>query len=151
MALRIAWWCWLSMLALPFIAFIVTIWAVNAAEGADESASTFSRVWFYASMGYMLVAVPISFFWRSHVFRDYWAGHCVSPSSYLRGMIPMWIIIEIGGLLSLVGCILSGALLPNLLPALVAFMLFVPLWPSGRAMLFAHGATDDPELYSEPR
>jgi len=48
--------------------------------------------------------------------------------------------------------IATNSLLPNLLPALVAFMLFLPLWPSGRAMICSQrGNSDDPETYEEPR
>ena len=74
------------------------------------------------------------------------------PKSYLVGMLGVWATIEIGGLASLIGCLVTRSLLPTLLPALVAFMLFVPLWPSGRSMICSHkGDSDDPETYEEPR
>ncbi len=67
------------------------------------------------------------------------------------GMFTVWGTLEIGGLLSLTGCLVSRSLLPTLLPALAAFMMFVVLWPSGRAMINSHGGSDDPEKYGEPR
>jgi hypothetical protein len=66
-------------------------------------------------------------------------------------MTSVWITLEIGGVMGLIGCLLTHSLIPNLLPALVAFMLFTPLWPSGRAMYCHGGSTDDPEIYEEPR
>jgi hypothetical protein len=67
-------------------------------------------------------------------------------------MLSVWLMMEVGGLLALVGCLVTQSLLPNLLPALVAFILFIPFWPSGRAMTTPCGADDDdPENYAEPR
>jgi hypothetical protein len=34
---------------------------------------------------------------------------------------------------------------------MVAFMFFVPFWPSGRAMTHPVGAEDDHAFYEEPR
>jgi len=73
-------------------------------------------------MAYLAVAVPAAFFWRSREFKGYWEGKCVSPNRYLRGMLILWLTIEVGGVVALVGCFVSGSLLPNLLPAMVAFM-----------------------------
>jgi hypothetical protein len=40
--------------------------------------------------------------------------------------------------------------LPNLIPALVAFMFFVTFWPSGKAMVSSRGHSADPGMYREP-
>jgi hypothetical protein len=66
-------------------------------------------------------------------------------------MMSIWVALEIGGLFALVGCLRSQQLLPDLLPALVAFMFFVTLWPSGRAMTRQTGHLEDPQVYEEPR
>jgi hypothetical protein len=99
----------------------------------------------------MALVVPAAIFLRSYIFKAYWAGDTVHPKSYLKGMLGVWATIEIGGVLALVGCLVSHSLLPNLLPALVAFMLFTPLWPSGLAMVRHCGNQDDPSEYKEPR
>jgi hypothetical protein len=148
-ALRIAWFCWLGFLALPFVLFLYVVWSLmDNNEPRDLNAA---NGWFVASMVYLIVVVPLAIFWRSRLFRAYWTGECVSPKSYLIGMISVWLTLEIGGIFSLIGCLVTGSLLPNLLPALVTFMLFTPLWPSGRAMICSTGNTDDPEAYEEPR
>ncbi len=133
-ALQYAWWSWLVMLLLPFFLFLYVIWTLMDETGAAKNLRV-AQVWFIVSMAYLAVAVPLAIFWRSHVFKAYWHGQVVSPRDYLSGMLSVWITIEIGGIFSLVGCLISHGLLPHLLPALVAFMLFVPLWPSGRAMV----------------
>jgi hypothetical protein len=102
-------------------------------------------------MAYLALVVPASIFWRSHVFRAYWHGDVVAPKAYLIGMISVWIAIEIGGLAALMGCLMSNSLLPCMLPAIVAFMFFVPMWPSGHAMVRTNiGNAEDPGRYKEP-
>ncbi len=63
----------------------------------------------------------------------------------------MWGALEFGGIFSLLGCLVDHALLPNLLPALVAFMFYVTLWPSGRAMVSRMGHHEDAGMYEEAR
>ena len=148
-ALHIAWFCWLGFLATPFVLFLYVCWSLlDNNEPRDLPAA---NGWFVASMVYLIVVVPLAIFWRSRLFRSYWTGECVSPRSYLVGMVTVWLTIWIGGIFSLIGCLVTGSLLPNLLPAVVSFMLFTPLWPSGRAMICCTGNTDDPEAYEEPR
>jgi hypothetical protein len=148
-ALRIAWVSWLALLAIPALLFLAVMWRFI---GDDTPRDTgFAERWFLVTMGYMAVAVPAAFFWRSREFKAYWEGKCVAPGHYLRGMLIIWLTIELGGLMALAGCIATGSLLPNLLPAMVAFMLFTPFWPSGRAMTNPVGNDDDFEIYEEPR
>ena len=89
---------------------------------------------------------------RSHLFRPYWAGRTVSPRAYLKGTIILWLSLELGGILSMAGCSITHSLLPNLLPAMAAFILFALLWPAGTPMVCPNrGNLDDPERYVEPR
>ena len=149
-ALRLAWWCWLSFLLVPFFMFLYTCWSMMGDEAVEPN-GMLSHTWFIANMAYIAVAVPLAIAWRSYIFRDYWKGDCVSAKSYLVGMMGVWITLEIGGVMGLVGCMLTHSMIPNLLPSLVAFMLFTTLWPSGRAMVCHGGNTDDPAIYEEPR
>lgn len=150
MAIRLAWIIWLLLLVVPFLFFMGVIWTISPAEPAAKLVSE-SQAWFLTASAYLLVVVPVSFFWRGHVFKAYWSGKTVAPGKYLFGMVSVWLALEIGGIFSLLGCKVNGALLPNLLPALVAFMFFVTLWPSGRAMVRTVGGEEDPQFYEEPR
>ncbi|MDP9173035.1 MAG: hypothetical protein M3O30_04110 [Planctomycetota bacterium] len=147
-AVRVAWVAWITFLIIPFLLFLWVVWALANETGVARHQGT---SWFVAAMIYLLVAVPCSFFWRGHVFKAYWTGHTVSPGKYLLGMIAVWLALVVGGIFSLVGCYADHSLLPNLLPALVAFMFYVTLWPSGRAMVRHTGSEDDPEVYETPR
>jgi hypothetical protein len=149
-ALHAAWWTWFALLSLPFIVFIGTIWRLVYFED-HASDPQLAQKWFVATMAYMAIGVPAAFFWRGRLFRGYWSGQLVSPRDYLVGMITVWAAIELGGLLALTGCLVTGTLLPNLLPALLAFMLFTPLWPNGHSMTRPLINEHDPADYEEPR
>lgn len=154
-AVRYAWISWLTLLLLPFLLFLFVAWSLTdqATEAGSQGGNArLANAWFVGSMAYLAIAVPAAIFWRSRVFRAYWEGEVVAPRDYLHGMLTVWIAIEIGGILSLLGCLVSGSLLPCLLPAIVAFMFFVPLWPSGHAMVRRNvGNVDDTGRYEEPR
>ncbi|HEX7009869.1 MAG TPA: hypothetical protein VF184_07800 [Phycisphaeraceae bacterium] len=152
-ALRWAWMAWTALLLTPFVLFVVTIAVIGlSAWGDGGGGSAFvSNLFFAISMIWLLVAVPGAFVLRSHCFRAYWEGGTVDPRSYLRGMLTIWLAAEIGGIVALLGCLLSGMLMPCLLPAAVAFMLFTPFWPTGEAMVHPVGAVDDDQIFREPR
>jgi hypothetical protein len=151
-AIRVAWIIWLVFLVVPFFLFLHAVWILsNAGSNAPVASPDVVTHWFLGSMLYLLLVVPISFFTRGRVFKAYWTGHVVTPGKYLSGMTTVWLALEVGGILSLVGCLATGQLLPNVLPALVAFMFFATLWPSGRAMVRTVGHLEDAAVYEEPR
>jgi hypothetical protein len=149
-ALRVAWISWIIMLVIPFFLSLAMIWRLAIVPSSDQSAMT-GDAWFLTAMLYLLVVVPGAFFWRGHVFKAYWTGQPVTPERYLFGMLSIWVALVVGGVFSLIGCFVTNSPLPNLLPALVAFMFFVTLWPSGRAMIGTVGDREDPQAYEEPR
>jgi hypothetical protein len=149
-ALRQAWYWYLSLLFVPFLLFVAVFLIRNYKEGLQAPMSI-RNAWFIGSIAYMVIAAPIAFVIRSRLFRSYWRGEGVAPRAYLSGMLVVWFTFEIGGIVSLIGCLASNSLTPCLLPALAAFMFFTPLWPNGHAMSKPNGNTDDPEIYAEPR
>lgn len=148
-ALRLAWVTWIVLLLIPFFLFLGAIWALAFHESAQTL--TAPPTWFLAASAYLLVVVPASFFWRSHLFKPYYSGHPIAPGTYLYGMLAMWVALEVGGIISLLGCFVTRSLLPDLLPALVAFMFYATLWPSGRSMVRHVGDSEDSSVYEEPR
>jgi len=148
-AIRLAWVTWIALLVVPFFLFLSVVWTLTNHESARVA--TQQPSWFLASSAYLLVVVPASFFWRSRLFKCYWSGHPIPPAKYLYGMLAIWAALEFGGIISLLGCFVDRSLLPNLLPALIAFMFFVTLWPSGRSMVTVVGNAEDASVYEEPR
>ena len=150
LVLRRAWVIWFALLGGPFLLFLVTVWRLMDSE-ASAASPTFTRAWFLGSRAYLAAVVPAAFFWRSRIFKAYWSGQVVAPRDYLKGMLTIWLALDTAGLVGLVGCAVSGRVLPCLLPALVAFVVFIPFWPSGRAMTRSTGGDDDAEVYKDPR
>jgi hypothetical protein len=150
-ALHIAWIGYGIMLALPFLMFLYVTATLMGQDGAVRRDLPLADGWFIASIAYMVLIPAASFFMRSRYFHHYWKGQCVPPRMYLKGMYVVWVALEIGGLLSLFGCLMSRSLVPGILPALAAFVMYIVLWPNGRAMICSRGASDDPEKYEEPR
>jgi hypothetical protein len=149
-ALKVAWYGYLVMLALPFLYLLFIVWSLMGVPRRQNQ--TILDGWFLASVAYMVIVVPASFFVRSRFFREYWRGRVVTPAAYLKGMYVVWVALEVGGLLSLTACLVSRSLAPSLMPAVAAFMMFCALWPNGSAMVAARrGDSDDPERYEEPR
>jgi hypothetical protein len=147
-ALRWAWVWWIVLLLAPFVVFLGVVVTMLSTQGTPRPAV--ANAFFMIALLWLAVTVPLAFALRSYCFRAYWEGQPVEPHSYLRGMVTVWLAMEIGGLISLVGCWVSYTLMPCLLPAAVAFMLFTPFWPSGNAMEESATNLDDEQLYHEP-
>ena len=147
-ALRQAWLWWLLFLLAPFVLFLGALLVIGASE--REPSPTLGNTFFMVSLLW-LITVPGAFALRSYCFRAYFEGRPVEPRSYLRGMVTVWLSMEIGGLLALIGCLVSNTLMPCLLPAAVYFVLFTPFWPSGHAMEETTGREDDEQLFHYPR
>lgn len=149
-ALRQAWLWWFVLLVVPFLVFMGVLWTRTLGV-APTPRPMLADVFFVVSLVWMLLTVPGAFLLRNYCFRSYWEGRTVEPRSYVRGMLTIWLATEIGGLLALLGCAISGTWMPCLLPAALAFMLFTPFWPTGRAMVDPVGMAEDDEVFRHPR
>lgn len=146
----LAWSIWITYLLIPMFMFMGTVLyfliytpAANLALGES---------WFVVMMILIAAGVPLTFYARSRLyFYGYWSGRTVTPGEYLRGMVLTWTVIEIAGVLSLLGCIMTGELMPNIMPALLAFVLFITQWPNASAMTDNTGSDADPAVFRHPR
>src|ERR1700733_836743 len=91
-ALKLAWLCWGILLAGPFLLLQVLIWCIDPQNQSIVrylSSHEFARFhptpegWFIVAMAYLAVILPLSFFWRGHLFKDYWLGHPIAPRKYI--------------------------------------------------------------------
>jgi len=133
-ALSAAMWAWRALLVIPLAAFA----AVMATAGLGPSGGAWLEGWgllflVVALLCLALVAPPV-YILRSHCFRAAWRGKPIDPPSYVRGLITVWVVLEMTVLLSLASCVASGALLPGVLPGALALMLLAFSGPSARAL-----------------
>jgi hypothetical protein len=149
-AMKLAWWIWLGLLAAPFAVFFVAIWRILGGGGAAADPVAAQR-WFVATMLCLVIVVPSALFFRSHLFKPYWSGHVVPPGRYLAGMTAVWASLAIAGLSAALACLLTRTLVPNILPALLALLLFECHWPNGHAMSRPLHNERDPAEYEDPR
>jgi hypothetical protein len=132
-AIRWAWFFWVVLLVLPFLLLQLLVWHLLV-TGEIARSNTDSNEWFVAALAYLVLIVPGSFFWRGYLFRDYWLNRPVTPRKYLVATIAVGLALGLGGTISMVGCLVTGSFMPNLIPALVALLLFALHWPRRRAI-----------------
>jgi hypothetical protein len=148
-ALRLAWLFWAVLLLIPFLFLQWLIWRLATGQVIRPHAD--AAKWFVAAMGYLVLIMPGSFFWRGHLFKDYWLGRPVTPHKYIVATISVGLALALGGIFSLTACLETGSFMPNLIPALLSLVLFALHWPTGRAMVRPVGHLEDPQIYEEPR
>ena len=148
-AITRAWILWGVGLLIPMAVSFLVVFAVlsGAGNGSDRTASIF----FVISGVWLGISVPLAFWLRSYCFKSYWQGRVVEPRSYVKGMAWVWASLVLAGLLALLGVLISGQLMPGLLVAGLALMLYLPFWPSGRAMTLPVGDADDDQVFLHPR
>jgi hypothetical protein len=149
-ALQLAWIAWVALLLLSLAALAVALSLVltaPATAGSDVGASR----WAWITGGYLVVAVPAVFFWRSRQFRGYWHHQAVAPRTYLRGMTAVWVVLALGAVLGSVASVRTRTLFPNSAIAAVAVVTMLTLWPKGTAMTRPVGNPGDVGEYEEPR
>jgi hypothetical protein len=149
-ALRTAWLAYLVMLLLPFPLLAVVLYVHFVLHTASEHANVANR-WFLLTMAYLSVAVPAALVYRKHLCSAYYRGELVTPRNYLVAMITVWLSLEVGMILGVVGCGVTESLLPCLFPTALAFGFFMTLWPTGRMMISRVGNQSDAAIYEEPR
>jgi len=147
-ALRAAWFAWVFLLLCPFamIAVMIAVPSTHVYRGAYQGVSP----WFLVTMLFLAVGFPAALFIRHHLCRAYALGSVVTPRHYFAGMLTVWLTLEIGMIVSLVGCCVTAALLPGLIPWIVAFVFLMTLWPNGKMMTSRAGNAGDPERYQKP-
>jgi hypothetical protein len=150
-AYGLAWAVWITYLMLPLFVFMGVVFYMLVNIGGLGYHNV-GDSWFLTMMIWLAVGVPGAYFVRSRLFfRDFWAGRPVTPRQYFYGMVLIWTVIEIAGVFSLLGCLFTGELVPNIIPALFAFILFITQWPNASAMTESTGQKADSTVFRHPR
>jgi hypothetical protein len=149
-ALQLAWITWVVLVLLSLAALAIALVLVMSSPptaGSDVGASR----WSWVTGGYLVIALPTAFFWRSRQFRGYWHHEAVAPRKYLLGMSAVWVALAVGAALGAVGCVITRTLVPNAALAAVALVTMLTLWPKGTAMTRPVGNPGDVGEYEEPK
>ena len=139
------------LLLIPLFLFLGTI-VYLLGSTAPTARPELGQAWFLTMMVAIAAGVPLAFYVRGKAFfYGFWSGRTVTPHQYIYGSLVVWTVIEAIGILSLVGCLVSGDLAPNLVPALIAFVVFVTQWPNATALYKNTGNRDDSSEFVHPR
>jgi hypothetical protein len=131
-ALKLAWLSWAVLLAAPYLLLLGFI--VYAASGSARWVHYDTQSWFLAATAYLLIVVLASYFWRGRLFRDYWLGHPMPPRKYVLATTIAGLALGLGGILSLIGFLITYSPMPNLIPGFLAMVLYVLCVPKPRAV-----------------
>jgi hypothetical protein len=148
--LRAAWVVYIILLTVPLAGLLLLLVSYI---GSDVPVRTGLHLngWFVLTFVWLAVGVPAALFFRRHLCGDYVRGKVVPRGKYFAGMLTVWLTLEVGMILSLIGCYVTELFVPNLALALVAFVFFVTHWPSGTMLFSRGGDSDDSEVYRQPR
>jgi hypothetical protein len=148
--LRAAWCAYLGLLILPFV-LLAGVVKSRATSGMPLGSTQSMDRWFVLTMAYLMVAFPAALFYRRHLCSAYGQGKVVAPQKYLVGMLTVWLALEVGMIVPIVHCDVTSSFLPCLLPAILAFVFYMTLYPTGEMMTHRTGARADPGIYEVPR
>ena len=146
-----AWGVWLALFCLPVLVMVWTMATLDPSENRGDAQTRWSNIWFVGSCIWLGVTIPLSFFVRGRLFKNWQKGETVPPGKYLLGMLVPWVCFEIAGIGAILGIHFTNLVMPCILPAMAAFVVFLTQWPNGHAMTRHVGGTDDGAFYEEPR
>ena len=137
-------------MVLPPVAFAIALLVqINRAAPPRNPGRVTNWLWLIAV--YLMIGFPAALFIRRRLCIAYNRGEAVAPRNYLVGMLTVWLSLEIGMLLPIVGYCVTGVLIPIIPLALVPLVFFITLWPSGDMLVSHSGDSDDAEIYKNPR
>lgn len=134
-ALAAGWRLWASLLVVSVGGLIAVLWTQPASAAASAADGRLAgSVLVGLAMVWLVLLGAAVLILRSYCFRAQWDGRPVEPGSYLKGMYQVWGVLVVGALLSVLGAILMGSVLPGGLVVLAVLLLLVFARPSGRAL-----------------
>ncbi len=139
-ALSAAVWAWRGLIAIPLVAFLVVI-ATSGLGPTSGWLHGWGLIFLVVALLWLALVTPPVYILRSHCFRAAWRGKPIDPPSYVRGLVTVWVVLEIIVMLSLASCVASGSLLPGVLPGALALMLLAFSGPQARALGLEESAT----------
>lgn len=132
-ALKTGWRFWIALLVVSVVGLLAVFLTQPSSPEAGPTGLA-GRVVVGVALAWLVLLGAAVLVLRSYCFRALWDGRPVEPGSYLKGMYQVWGVLTVGSLLSVLGALLMGAVLPGGLVVIVAVLLLVFSRPSGRAL-----------------
>ena len=149
-ALRAAWLTYFVFMMLPPVAFAIAL-LVRMNRIAPPRNPGGVMNWLWLIVAYLAIGFPAALFIRRRLCIAYNRGDIVAPRNYYVGMLTVWLSLEIGMFLPIVGYCETGVLLPTIALSLVPLIFLITLWPTGDMLVSHSGDSDDAEIYKNPR
>ena len=121
-----AWLAWTVFVAGLTVFGLITLSAIEPTRVQVSAWGMLAALW-----GLVVIAVLAA---KSHVFKSAWERREADPDIYFRGLLSIWAVLQIGGVLGLLACFFSGSLLPGMLIAAVMLALTLAVRPSRAAL-----------------
>lgn len=124
---------WFALLCgqVMFMFFALFMIADAGKEVAEESSDL---LLFYIACGMLVTLLPAGLFIRNQVYKSHWREHRVAAPGYFIGNLILLAMMEGVSFLGLVGVMLGGKMVPFILPSVVAMLVQVVNFPTGRPM-----------------
>jgi hypothetical protein len=156
LALRQAWGIYLLCGLIPPLALIGTIFYLllsgqsSLGPATPDESTRWGWAWFVGGMVWISATLPLGFYLRRGYWARFYAGGTVRPRNYLKGNVVVWLPLVVAGIFGFVGFALT-LFAGSIFTSLMAFIIFLSMFPNGHAMTRAVGDHDDPGVYEEPK
>lgn len=121
---------WAAMLASQ--AVILVLFVVMAGRQPDDPEA--GTLLLGIAWGMLVVCVPLGYWLRGQIYKKNWEGNRIKPQGYMAGNVMLWAFCEGVGMFGSVSVLISGAVWPHVLPAVLAATIHIVNYPNGRAM-----------------
>jgi len=130
----------LMMLRIIWAAFLIgegafaVIVVYMLATGKFQPNHDLQSILFTISVVATVIAVPVTYFIRSQVYKRNWQEHAVSREGYFSANLIFLAVLEALAYFSLVTTLVVGKFFPMIVPALACAALQIINYPTGRLM-----------------
>ncbi|MFP4144900.1 MAG: hypothetical protein ACLFV3_07115 [Phycisphaeraceae bacterium] len=122
---------WAAMLMSQLVFFLVVAFVLTEARGATPDLHPMLG---WIGVGWFVAATAMGYFARNQIYKSAWREHAIAPGGYLTGNLVLLALLESVGLFSIIALLVTGVMVPEILPAIGALVVFAINFPTGHAM-----------------
>jgi hypothetical protein len=145
-----AWITYIALMMVPPATFAIAAF-IQMNRTAPSRNPDGVTTWLWLILAYLAIGFPAALFIRRHLCIAYSRGGTVAPKKYFWGMLTVWLSLELGIFLAIVGFCATGVFMPIIPLALIPQLFMMTLWPTGDMLVSHSGDSDDAEIFETPR